>query len=90
VPFLWANPRLGSLGVGREHQVVDLEQYQAMIGCLLYLERRTRPDILAPICILAPLCNSPTSYCHKAAKRILHTSVALGAIRFSMSLGVSI
>jgi hypothetical protein len=42
-----------------------------MIGCLLYLGRRTRPDTLAPVRILARFCNSPTSYCHKAAKRIL-------------------
>jgi hypothetical protein len=49
---------------------VDLEQYQAMIGCLLYLGRSTRPDTLAPVRILARFCNSP-SYCHKAAKRIL-------------------
>jgi hypothetical protein len=52
-------------------QVGDLEQYQAMIGCLLYLGRRTRPDVLAPVRILARFCNSPTSYCHKAAKRIV-------------------
>jgi hypothetical protein len=42
-----------------------------MTGCVLHLERRTRPDILAPIYILARFCNSPSSYCHKAAKRIL-------------------
>jgi hypothetical protein len=71
-------------------QVVDLEQYQAMTGCLLYLGRRTRPDILAPVRILARFCNSPSSYCHKAAKRILHTSVALRAIRYSMLPGDSI
>jgi hypothetical protein len=71
-------------------QVGDLEQYQAMIGCLLYLGRRTRPDTLALVRILARFCTTPKSYCHKAAKRILHTSVALGAIRFSVSLGVSI
>jgi hypothetical protein len=52
-------------------QVGDLEQYQAMIGCLLYLGRRTRPDTLAPVRILTRFCNSPSSYCHKAAKRIL-------------------
>jgi hypothetical protein len=52
-------------------QVADLEQYQAMIGCLLYLGRRTRPDTLAPVRILARFCNSPSSYYHKAAKRIL-------------------
>jgi Reverse transcriptase (RNA-dependent DNA polymerase) len=71
-------------------QVGGLEQYQAMIGCLLYLGRRTRPDTLAPVRILTRFCNSPSSCCHKAAKRILHISVALGAIRFSVSLGVSI
>jgi hypothetical protein len=37
-------------------QVVDLEQYQPMIGCLLYLGRRTRPDTLAPVRILARFC----------------------------------
>jgi Reverse transcriptase (RNA-dependent DNA polymerase) len=71
-------------------QVVDLEQYQPMIRHLLNLGRRTRPDILAPICILARFCNSPSSYCHKAAKRILHTSVAFGTIRFSVPQVVSV
>jgi hypothetical protein len=52
-------------------QVGDLEQYQAKIGYLLYLGRRTRPDTLAPVRILTRFCNSPTSYCHKAAKRIV-------------------
>jgi hypothetical protein len=50
---------------------VDLEQYQAKNGCLLYLGRRTRPDTLAPVRILTRFCKSPTSYCHKAAKRIV-------------------
>jgi hypothetical protein len=52
-------------------QVVDLEQYQAMIRYLPNLGRRTRPDTLAPVRILTRFCNSPSSYCHKAAKRIL-------------------
>jgi hypothetical protein len=52
-------------------QVVDLEQYQAMIRHLQNLGRRTRPDILAPVRILARFCNSPSSYYHKAAMRIL-------------------
>jgi Reverse transcriptase (RNA-dependent DNA polymerase) len=30
-------------------QVVDLEQYQAMNGCVLCLGRRTRPDTLTPV-----------------------------------------
>jgi hypothetical protein len=71
-------------------QVFDLEQYQAMIGCLLFLGRRIRPDTLAPVRILTRFCKSPTSYCHKAAKRILHTSAALGAKRYSMLPGDSI
>ena len=51
--------------------VVDVERYQQMIGCLLYLALRSRPDILVSVLILARFQNAPTAYCHRGAKRVL-------------------
>lgn len=50
---------------------VDITLYQQIIGSLLYLALRTRPDILAPVLILARFQNAPTQYCHRGAKRVL-------------------
>ena len=50
---------------------VDVERYQQMVGSLLYLALRTRPDILAPVLILARFQSMPTAYCHQGVKRVL-------------------
>lgn len=50
---------------------VNIKCYEQMIGSLLYLAIRSRSHILAPMLILRRIQESPTSYCHKAAKRIL-------------------
>ena len=42
-----------------------------MIGCLLYIGQRSRPDILVAVLILARFQNCPTAYCHRGVKRIL-------------------
>lgn len=34
-------------------EIVDVELYQKMIGCLLYIARRTKPDIMVAINILS-------------------------------------
>ena len=52
---------------------VSVKMYGQMIGSLLYLALRTRPNILASVLvlILARIQNAPTAYCHRACKRIL-------------------
>lgn len=50
---------------------VNTELYQQMIGSLLYLALRTRPDILVSVLILARFQQRPTPYCHRAAKRLI-------------------
>lgn len=42
-----------------------------MISSLLYFNLRTLPDILVAVLIIARLQKAPTSYCHRAAKRVL-------------------
>lgn len=60
-------------GLDLEEQVplVDIQLYQQMIGSLLYLALRTRPDILAAVLILARFQSAPTQYCHRGVKRVL-------------------
>lgn len=59
------------LSAEQDRTVVHVELFQQMIGSLLYLALRTRLDILAPVLILARFQKSPTSYCHRGAKRVL-------------------
>ena len=51
--------------------IVNVKLFEQMIGSLLYLALRSRPDILASVLILARFQKSPTAYCHQAAKRVL-------------------
>lgn len=50
---------------------MEIQRYQEMIGSLMYLAFRTRPDILSSVLILARFQKAPTSYCHRATKRIM-------------------
>ena len=59
------------LAAEEDKSVVNVQLYQQMIGCLLYIGQRSRPDILVAVLILARFQNSPTAYCHRGAKRIL-------------------
>ena len=54
-----------------DQSVVEMERYQQMIGSLLYLALRTRPDIMVSVLILARFQNGPTAYCHRGVKRVL-------------------
>jgi hypothetical protein len=49
--------------------VVDVELYRQIIGSLLYLALRTRPDVLVAVSILTRFIQSPTAYCHRGARR---------------------
>ena len=60
-----------TLDAEENKEVVQVELFQSIIGSLMYLALRTRPDILVAVVILARFSQSPTAYCHRAAKRIL-------------------
>lgn len=51
--------------------MVYVKFFEQIIGSLLYLSLRSRPDMLTPVPILARFQNSPTAYFHQAAKRVL-------------------
>lgn len=51
-------------------QVVNVELYQQMIRCLLYIVGRSRPDIIVAVNIFSRFQKEPSTYCHRAAKRI--------------------
>ena len=53
-----------------DNSVVNVKVYEQMIGSLLYLALRSRPDILASALILARFQNSSTAYCYQAVKRV--------------------
>jgi hypothetical protein len=58
--------------------VVDLNLYQQIIGSLLYLALKTRPDILTAVCIRSRFTSAPTKYCHMAVKRVFrHIQVTI-------------
>lgn len=55
----------------QDKSVADVKLFEQIIGSLLYVALRCRPDILTPVVILARFQKSPTNYCHQAAKRVL-------------------
>ena len=59
------------LAAEEDKSVVEVKRYEQMIGSLLYLALRTRPDIAVAVSILARFQKAPTQYCHRAAKRLL-------------------
>ena len=59
------------LAAEQDKSIVDQQLYQQMIGCLLYIGLRSRPDILVAVLILARFQVNPTAYCHRGVKRIL-------------------
>lgn len=61
----------GGMNLEEDKSVCSIELYQQMIGFLMYLALRTRPDILVAVLILARFQKGPTAYCHCRAKRVL-------------------
>lgn len=49
----------------------EKDLYQQIIGSLLFLSMRTRPDISTAVAFWSRFQNSPSTYCHRAAKRVL-------------------
>ena len=60
-------------GIDSEEDTATVEQklYQQIVGCLLHISLRTRPDIMTAIGILSRFSAKPTEYCHKGLKRVL-------------------
>ena len=56
---------------GEDIEVVEQTLYQQMVGCLLHIALRTRPDIMTAVGILSRFAARPTAYCHKGVKRVL-------------------
>ena len=72
-----------NLKAEKDKSVVDATQYRSMIGSLLFLAGRSRPDISAAVGILSRFNESPTRYCLEAAKRLLRY------VRHTKNLGVT-
>ena len=54
-----------------DSEYVDASQYQSMVGSLLYLSMKTRPDIAFAVSRAARFCSKPTHQHLIAVKRIL-------------------
>ena len=54
-----------------DSEYVDETHYQSVVGSLLYLSMRTRPDITFAVSLAARFCSKPTSERLKTVKRIL-------------------
>jgi hypothetical protein len=66
-----------------DRAVVDVELYRQIIGSLLYLALRTRPDVLVAVSILARFSKSPSAYCRRGANcvlRYLRGTVNIGLV----------
>lgn len=57
--------------IDENSELLDVQHYQQIIGSQLYLALQSRPDILAPVLILARYMQKPTWYCYRVAKRLL-------------------
>ena len=67
----------GSRSSSLEHQSEEERKhmesvpYRELLGCLLYLSRRTRPDISFAVGVLCRAANNPTAQHWEAAKRVV-------------------
>ena len=54
-----------------DSEYVDQTEYQSIVGSLLYLSMRTRPDITYAVSVTTRFCSNPTTQHMTAVKRIL-------------------
>ena len=59
------------LGFHKEDQILREINYRNLVGSLLYISNRTRPDISAAVAILATSVSKPTAFLMKSAYRVL-------------------
>ena len=64
-----------------DSKLVDQEMFQSLVGKLLYLSTRTRPDITFAVSKFARYTSKPTSEHWTAARQILR--YLLGTVEFS-------
>lgn len=57
--------------VNLESSLTEQKRYQELVGCLLFISTRTRPDIAAAVSILCRYSSRPTEVHFMGAKRIL-------------------
>ena len=57
--------------VHRDDKIIDETVYRKIIGSLLYISNRTRPDISAAVSILATFTSRPTEFLMKSARRVI-------------------
>lgn len=54
----------------RKDAVLNTDLYRSMIGELLFLSNRTRPDICVAVAILAQYVSQPTKFLYQSVKRV--------------------
>lgn len=66
-------------------QLIKNEDYQRLIGCLLYVSVNSRPDIAASISILAQKVSNPTQDDWNQLKRVVKYLKATASLRLRLS-----
>src|SRR5277367_4212948 len=65
------DPSIQLKSADKDTSPVDQTLFRQMIGSLMYLMIRTRPDIAAAVSIISQFTSNPTTLHHQAAKRII-------------------
>eukprot|EP00171_Calliarthron_tuberculosum_P001098 IDg1098t1 len=65
-----------------DEEVISQEPYRSMIGSLMFLSNRTRPDISTAVGILAQYVKKPTKYLMRSIKRVF------GYLKHTISFGI--
>lgn len=81
-----ATPMCISLGDSEHSESIDQTSYQEMIGTLLFLSTRTRPDISSTVGILSRFASDPRRIHEVAVKRVIR--YLQGTRDFALWMGV--
>ena len=63
------DPKHKLMRAGPDEPAVDVQRYQEIIGCLIYLVSCTRPDLAHAVSVLSQFNSYPTESHHAALKR---------------------